>query len=184
MPGGILVGSAAMNRLATEGDATIRVLEVDGDHALGALSNLVIIVWRHRTFPTAVVRASLALRSLIAASPSVGIMQIAEVTTKAPDGPARAAIAKMLAEGKGHVACSSLVYLGTGFWMASARSFVTGLTALSRPGFPHVVFGRVDEAADWHARLLGTLTRASIESAVRTLTESLDRYGPPSRSEA
>jgi hypothetical protein len=172
-----------MNRPSAEGDAPVRVLEVDGDHALGVLGNLLVIVWRYRTNPPAVVRASLALRALIEANPSVGIMQIAEVTTKAPDGPARAAIAKMLAEGKGRVACSSLVYLGTGFWMASARSFVTGLTALSRPGFPHVVFGRVDEAADWHARLLGTTTRAGIESAVRVLTEALDRYGPPSRSD-
>ncbi|HEY2512587.1 MAG TPA: hypothetical protein VGI39_17085 [Polyangiaceae bacterium] len=173
-----------MNRPSAEGDdISVRILEVDGDHALGVLDNLLIIVWRHRTFPAAVSRASLALRALIEAHDSVGIMQIAEVTTKAPEGPARAAIGKMLADGKGHVVCSSLVYLGTGFWMASARAFVTGLTALSRPGFPHLVFGRVDEAADWHARLLGTMTRTGIASAVRTLTEALDRFGPPSRSE-
>lgn len=173
-----------MNRSSTEGDdSPVRLLEVDGDHAVGVVANLLVIVWRHRTFPAAVSRVSMALRALMEAHPSVGIIQVAEVTTKAPEGPARAAIAKMLAEGKGHVACSSLVYLGTGFWMASARAFVTGITALSRPGFPHLVFSHVEEAADWHSRLLGTTTRPAIVAAVRALTEALDRFGPPNRVE-
>jgi hypothetical protein len=172
-----------MNRRSVGGEGVpVRILETDADHALGVLGNLLVIVWRHRTLPAAVARASRALRVLISENGSVGILQIAEVTTKAPDGAAREAIAKMLAEGKGHVTCSSLAYLGTGFWMASARAFVTGLTTLSRPGFPHVVFGTIEEAAEWHARLLGTTTRASIRAAAQALTEALDRDGAPSRA--
>ena len=156
-------------------DATVRILEVDADHALGVLDNLLIVVWRDRTLSPALARVTLALRRLMEAHREVGILQVAEVSAKAPDAKAREEIAKLLALGKGRVACSSLVYMGTGFWMASARAFVTGLTALSRPGFPHVVFERIDEAADWHARLLGTTTRGEIDAAVRTMMAALDR---------
>jgi hypothetical protein len=168
----MLVASSAMNRSSADGP--VRILEVDADHALGTFENLLLIVWRHRTAPDALVRATLALRRLMDASPSVGIMQIVEASAKAPDSWAREGISKFLATGKDHVACSSLVYLGTGFWMASARAFVTGVVALKQPGFPHVVFGKVDEAAAWQAPRLGTMTRASIEGAVRGLTEALD----------
>jgi len=157
--------------------AALQTVEVDPDHAVGTLHDLLILVWRHETRPDAVLRASLALKALAAQHPKgVGLLQVAEVTTKPPDGPARRAVSQMLNDGQGSVLSSSLVYLGTGFWMASARAFVTGLTLLSKPAFPHVVFASVEEAAAWHARLLASdATRSAILGAVRHLTFALDQ---------
>jgi hypothetical protein len=163
----------------------LRVLEVDKDHAMGTWGNMLIIVWRGITYIPTIERCMVAMSELIAAYPAgIGLLQVAEMTAKPPDGAVRAAVARMLASGRDHVTSSSLVYSGTGFWMAACRAFVTGLTLLSRPGFPHEVFATVDEAANWHARLIpradGRFTgQREIADATYELTAILDRrFGP------
>jgi hypothetical protein len=161
------------------------VLEVDRNHAVGSWGNLLIIVWRGVTHIVALERATEYLAALIAAHPEgIGLLQVAEMTAPPPDGAVRQGVARMLASGRGHVTSSSLVYSGTGFWMAAARAFVTGLTMLSRPGFPHEVFATVDEAAQWHSRLLPRaderfMGQLEIAHATEELTTILDeRFGP------
>ena len=173
------------NPLRRPPEDRVRLVEADHDHAVGTLHNLLIIVWRRETLASAVERAAVILRVLLLRFPDgVGLLQVAEPTTTPPDSAARGALGKMLkegekGEGKKGIVCSAVVYTGTGFWMAAARAFVTGMTMLSKLGFPHVIFATVPEAADWHARLLSDehTSRGAILAAVQALTEAIDRVG-------
>jgi hypothetical protein len=159
----------------------LRVLEVDRDHAVATWANLMVIVWRGQTQPVAVLRAEKALEELMATyTDGVGLLQVAEPTAPPPDGASRAAVAKMLESGRGRITSSSLVYAGTGFYMAAARAFVTGLSLLTRAGFPHEVFATVPEAAEWHARLMPRAdgryaTQQDIVDTTAELTSILDK---------
>ena len=135
--------------------SAIRVLELDRDHAVGAGANVLAIIWRHHTTIAAIDRAERHLHALMADYPDgVGLLQLAEPTATPPSGVTRAALAAMLKSGSPGIKSSSLVYAGTGFHMAAARAFVTGLRMLTSFSFPHEIFATVDQAADWHARLL------------------------------
>src|SRR5690606_30899909 len=136
-------------------------------YAVATCGNMVVIIWRGQTLVAAVARArSVLVETLAHGSGKFGLMQVVEQGAPPPDSAARDALADLLAAGRGRLACSSLVYPGTGFWAAAARAFVTGLTMLARPGFPHVAFATAAEAADWHVQHLadqpGTPSRADI----------------------
>jgi hypothetical protein len=80
------------------------------------------------------------------------------------------------------VACSGIVFEGTGFKMAAVRAIVTGLTMLARPEFPHLVFADVQEASKWMcARLpsLGASGEIGIWSAVNELRDLIGRLPVP-----
>src|SRR5689334_5080604 len=158
----------------------IEVLEVLEAHAFATWRNMLILVWRHRTEATAVRRARGHLIELTKRYPyGIGLMQVATPEAEPPDADARGAITDMLAAGRGGVVCSSVIYGGTGFWMASVRALVASVAMLARPGFPHQVFATVEEAADWHSRLLPTVesptpTRLEISRAADALVAAMD----------
>jgi len=154
-PGMPPTSGSIVQRVRTTPPPPIDVLEVRDAHAFAYWRNMLILVWRRETDSSAVRRARHHLIELIKRHPDgVGLMQVALPEAEPPDSDARGAITDMLAAGRGTVACSSVIYGGTGFWMASVRALVAGVAMLARPGFPHQVFATVDEAADWHARLL------------------------------
>jgi hypothetical protein len=163
----------------------IQIHVVDERYAVATCGNMVVIAWRGETRVAAVARAkSILLDAFSRGHGKYGLMQFVERTAPPPDGEARDALGGMLAAGRGYITGSSLVYPGTGFWAAAARAFVTGLQLLARPGFPHVTFPTVGEAADWHRQLLvneeATPTRADIcESVARIQAafEQLDLRG-------
>jgi hypothetical protein len=149
------IDTSSVHTVGANPSPELEILEMRSAHAFGSWRNMLIIVWRHETASAAVRRAKNHLLEMRKAYPhGIGLMQVAQPQAKPPDAATRAAIGDFLAAGRGAVACSSVVYGGTGFWMASFRALVAGVTMLARPGFPHHVFESVEEAADWHARLL------------------------------
>lgn len=163
-------------------------LQVSADHAIGSWRNVLLVVWRVHTTVEAVLQAHAALARLKREYPQgVCIFQVAETTAKAPDADARAALAKMLAAPDGVVISSSVVYAGTGFFLAAVRALVTGLTMLSRPKFPHLVFATKEEAADWHSQFVRSLVgrglhKDALLAAVEQLLSAFDsrEVGPSS----
>lgn len=130
-----------------------RVHHVEKNAAVATHGRMMQIMWRGQTTVEAVHRARQILLGLVADRPTaLGLMQVVELNSPPPDAAAREALADLLAAGKGFITCSSLVYPGTGFWAAAARAFVTGLTMLARPGFPHEIFPTTERAAEWHAQ--------------------------------
>jgi hypothetical protein len=162
---------------------SIEVVEVRTNHGFATWRNMLLVIWRYETDADAVRRARIALIELKKRFPNgIALMQVAEADAKPPDPDARGAIAELLAAGRDSVACSSLVYGGTGFWMASVRALVAGVAMLARPGFPHQVFATVDAAADWHSRLVPPVdadgrspTKNEIRAALDSLGRLLDR---------
>lgn len=133
----------------------LQIHAADARHAVATRGNMVFIAWRGETLVSAISNARKVLvQALMQRYASYGLMQYVEQGAPPPDTAARHALADMLTAGQGRLVCSSLVYPGTGFWAAAARAFVTGVNLLARPGFPHVVFPTVQEAAQWHTQLL------------------------------
>lgn len=162
---------------APAGGAAIHV--ADGEYAVASLGNMVFIAWRGETRVAAIANAKRILVQTIAQRYTrYALMQYVEQGAAPPSAAARSALAEMLIAGRGRIVCSSLVYPGTGFWAASARAFVTGLNLLARPGFPHVVFSTVQEAARWHVQRLekeAVLTQEDICKSVDAMRAALDR---------
>jgi hypothetical protein len=158
-----------------EDDLQIRA--VDEQHAVATRGNMILIVWRGETRLSAIANAKrILLDTLGRGYDSYGLMQLVEAGAPPPNGAARNALAHMLAAGRGSITCSSLIFPGNGFFAAAARSFATGLTLLARPGFPHVVFPTVQEAAEWHTQLLsGVPTSTDICMTVNHMHAALDR---------
>jgi hypothetical protein len=159
------------------GDAQIHV--ADAQYAVATRGNIVFIAWRGETSVAAVENAKrILIQALTQRHASYGLMQYVEQGAPPPGTAARTALADMLTAGRGRLVCSSLVYPGTGFWAAAARAFVTGLNLLARPGFPHVIFPTVQDAAKWHTQLLEkepVLTQVDICKSVDDLRSALDK---------
>lgn len=134
---------------------TLKIHVVDGQHVVATHANMIFIGWRGETRLPAIADAKkILLETFAGTKGACGLMQFVEVGTPPPSSAARAALADMLACGRGRIVCSSLIFPGTGFFAATARAFVTGLTLVARPGFPHTVFPAVHAAAEWHIQLL------------------------------
>ena len=164
----------------------VQIHAADARHALATRGNMVFIAWRGETLVSAITNAKRVLgQALMQRYTSYGLMQYVEQGAPPPDTAARNALADMLTAGRGRLVCSSLVYPGTGFWAAAARAFVTGLNLLARPGFPHVVFPTVRDAAQWHIQLLAkepVLTHADICKTIDDLCAALDKARAAAKS--
>lgn len=150
----------------------LETVHVDDKHAVGVWRNDVLVIWRGETEARAVERLRGVLnRVAMQQGMKLGILQYV-----LPDAPiptskeVREQLALMLQEARRTVACSAMVAPGTGFRIAAGRAMVTGLTMLVRPGFPHVVFSTLEEAAEWQSRLL---PRSTV--LVPTATEIVSR---------
>jgi hypothetical protein len=74
---------------------------------------------------------------------------IANGGVKLPDEDVRVAAAREMDRVRRLNRCAATVIEGTGFWAGAARSVVTAINLLGRPGFPTRVFGDVRTAAEW-----------------------------------
>jgi hypothetical protein len=149
-------------------------------HAIGSYRNVVIVLWRGETTLSAVAQLREVLRELIAEYPEgIGLIQVVETSAPPPDAVARKAIARLLAQERGYLKGSALVFEEGGFRMAAVRAIVSGIATLARPGYPHVVFATVLEAADWLVELLpaasgGWAYAGGVVQAVERLRHTLD----------
>lgn len=157
----------------------VQIHAVDARYAVATRGNMIFIAWRGETLVSAISTAKKVLvQALMQRYTCYGLLQYVEHGAPPPDTAARSALADMLTAGQQRLVCSSLVYAGTGFWAAAARAFVTGLNLLARPGFPHVIFPTVQQAAQWHVQLLEkepVLTHADICKTVDEMRAALDK---------
>jgi len=75
------------------------------------------------------------------------VLTIVEASATLPDAKPRQAIAEMFRRGEDWIQASALIFEATGFFAATIRSVVTGITLAAKQKFPHRVFDRVDPAA-------------------------------------
>lgn len=159
-------------RLNDTPDPALRVVHTDYDHAKGLAYNLVLLVWRRRTLPEPY-RAAMSLATAHAQKHpgGVGVMQVVEVDAVPPEAEARKAFSEFMKwPGVAHF---SVTHEGSGFKAASVRAIVSGVTALSRPNFPHSVHSSVADASSWAAAqnrgVSGITDARAIERALQSL---------------
>jgi hypothetical protein len=133
----------------------LEIVEDDSDHAIGVWHNSVFAIWRGETTQQSVAHLAMILfRVHQTERANVGLLQYVAPDASVPSKDTRDALANLLREARGRVACSAVVAPGTGFRIAAGRAVVTGIAMLARPGFPHQVFSTLEEAAEWQSRLL------------------------------
>lgn len=174
--------SASARHLASHGTAPgvqdLRLEPYDDAHGVGTWRNLLVAVWRTETRAPAVERVSRVLGALAATHGDVALLQVVEAGATAPDGEARRGISAMLKEHASVLRCSAVVYEGDGFRAATLRAVVTGISLLSKPSYPHVVFGSTITAINWTARHFshdGPIWAEQARNAVGELRSSIER---------
>jgi hypothetical protein len=152
----------------------VTVCRMNSDHVVGITDGLAVAFWRYHTNAVDVPElAAAARRAQQACGKRVALIQVVPESAITPDGPARAALAKMLRELDGVVSSSAIVHEAEGFRAAMIRSIVTGLATLSQPAFPHRVFARVGEAAAWMSTIGGVARPERIAQAVSQVRSHL-----------
>lgn len=161
----------------TPGLQELELAAHDEAHAVATWRNLLIAVWRTETRAAAVERVSQVLGMLAVRHRDVALLQVVEAGATAPDADARRVISRMLKEHADVIRCSAVVYEGDGFRAATLRAVVTGIALLSRPPYPHVVFGSTIAAINWTARHFshdGLVWAEQARNAVGELRSELD----------
>ncbi|MEO8180754.1 MAG: hypothetical protein ABI895_18120 [Deltaproteobacteria bacterium] len=145
----------------------VTVCRSNSDYVVGFTNGLAIAFWRHETLAEYVGELqATAVRARKACGQPIALIQVVPPGSITPDGRARAALVQMLRELKNVVSYSAIVHEAEGFRAAMIRSIVTGVAALSNPGFPHRVFAKLPEAAGWIGENHALLSPELISSAV------------------
>lgn len=152
----------------------VTICRTNSDCVFGFARGVAVAFWRFHTNAQDVLELeATASQARKASGQPVALIQVVPASAITPDAEARAALARMLRNLYGSVSHSAIVHEAEGFRAAMIRSIVTGVAALSNPGFPHRVFGRLPEAVAWisqenprlGARKL-TMTVARVRAAI------------------
>jgi len=128
----------------------VTICRSNSDYVVGFGRGFAVAYWRYHTNAEYVPELeAAALRAHKAFGGSIGLIQVVPASAITPDSRARGALVQMLRSLNGFVSHSAIVHEAEGFRAAMIRSIVTGVAALSNPGFPHRVFAEVPEAANW-----------------------------------
>lgn len=145
----------------------LEVTHKNSDCAIGFTSGVAVAFWRLHTKAADVLELQRAAGQAFEVSgTSIALVQIVLSSALAPDSYARAALAHMLTTLHGRVSHSAIVHEGEGFRAAMIRSIVTGVVALSNPGFPHRVFSTLAESVTWMTKADQRLDAAKINLTV------------------
>jgi hypothetical protein len=145
----------------------VTVCRGNPDYVVGYARGVAIAFWRYNTNAEYVAELeATAVRAHKAFGERIGLIQVVAGSAITPDGRARGALAQMLKSLNGIVSHSAIVHEAEGFRAAMIRSIVTGVAALSNPGFPHRVFAEVPEAAGWMSQCNDRLNIVRIVSGV------------------
>lgn len=140
-------------RFSQDPRSDVELFHVDQDLIVGGAGRLVVLVWRRRTTIEGVrVCREYVARRCVRKGDDFAIMSIVEAKATLPDSQARHAIAEMLQNGDRCFQISGLVFEGTGFFAATIRSVVTGITLMAKQNYPHRVFDSVASAARFFER--------------------------------
>lgn len=157
----------------------LQTASVTSIHAVGTTANIGLAIWRGETTVEGVQDMARALEDLHVSYPRIGLIQVVERNAPPPSATSRKAIAELLAGMSDSLASSALVFEETGFKMAAVRAIVSGITAIARPPYPHIIFSMAESAADWTCKMASsralTLESDVILEALQSLRQELDR---------
>jgi hypothetical protein len=92
-----------------------------------------------------------------------------------PSSEARTALSNVLRHGVDAVLASAVVMEGDGFRASMVRSVATGLAVVARQPFPHRVFARTADAAEWIDLRLGGSAQHASAAEISVALEELRR---------
>lgn len=145
----------------------VAIARRNADCVIGFTNGVAVAFWRLHTHATDVLELQrVAGQAYDASGKPIALVQIVPGSALAPDGQARTALARMLANLHGRVSHSAIVHEGEGFRAAMIRSIVTGVVALSNPGFPHRVFSTLAESVTWMSQSDSRFDASKITSTV------------------
>lgn len=148
----------------------VEITRVNSDCVLGFGAGVAIALWRYETTGADVLELQkTAERAHAAAGQPIALIQVVAASAIPPDAQVRTALGRMLASLLGRVSHSAIVHETEGFRAAMIRSIVTGLVALSNPGFPHRVFSTVEESVSWMTSGNANLQRAKLLLAIESV---------------
>jgi hypothetical protein len=152
----------------------VTICRGNGDYVVGFARGFAVAYWRYHTSAEYVPELEAAARRAHKAfGAPIGLMQIVPASAITPDSRARTALVQMLRSLNGIVSHSAIVHEAEGFRAAMIRSIVTGVAALSNPGFPHRVFAEVPEAANWMSQGHEALNAVHIVSSADRIRGSI-----------
>ncbi len=102
----------------------------------------------------------------------IGIFSFCETEFEIPGAEVRRHGAKLQREMSGLVTASAVVVDGAGFWASAAISVINTIAILARSSSPARVFGEIQDAAAWMARVMPLDARALVEATNRLRTET------------
>jgi hypothetical protein len=162
--------------------SSVTICRSNTDCVIGIAEGVAVAVWLHHTNVEDVAELGRAVRKARrGASESVRLVQVVPRTAITPDARVRAALASMLRGLKGIVPYSVILFEAEGFRAAMIRSIVTSITSLSSPGFPHRVFGNLQDAAAWMCSGDATPSARQIEEVVQRVRSAVIGTGRSER---
>ena len=154
----------------------VSVEAIDENHAVGRAAPVVICLWRHETTVE-------AIRGLgkVAARAELGsaLLTVVELGAAVPSSAARDELGRVFASLADTIACSALVFEGTGFVAAGVRAIATTIAQVSRAPFPHRVFSSVEQAGAWLETFDVGVSTAKLVDAVGIVRSALDAREAP-----
>jgi hypothetical protein len=133
-----------------------RVWASDRDHVIVSCDRFFTMIWQRETRLDAVNSANRFVTQFAESlwPARFCLLTLVEADAPLPTSGARAGLAHMLRANADYLVSSAVSFEGSGFRAAAVRGVATGIAVMSNHQFPHRVFARVDEAADWLVRAL------------------------------
>ena len=154
--------------------AEIRLLRSEATHSIAFTGRALVVFWKTETREQAVNELSSMIAGLAAECGPVGLLQVIDDHAIPPESATRAALARMLKNNETRIIASAVVFEGAGFRASVVRSIVIGISMLSRPQCPHMIFATANEGIAWlSARLSERRSSDHVASGMQLAVEQL-----------
>jgi hypothetical protein len=158
-----------------------RILTSDVHHRTGIWGPLFFVVWigEVEVSTTELIQARLRAHASTLPTKRAALFTIVEETAPLPSSSGRTALSNILRNCTDDVFASAVVMEGDGFRASAVRSVATGLSIVARQPFPHRVFRKVQDGAQWICSCFEGVTRPTVNGvygAVTTLREGTVRH--------
>jgi len=163
---------SARTVVAQRAPTTFQLVDIDEDHVKGIASNMLYLVWRFETRPSAF-RGVLQLARELGARfrEGIGVCHVVEVEAFRPNAETRELFLRLWPEAP--VKHYSVIHEGTGFKAASVRAIVAHTHARACRNCAHAVHRTVRDAAHWHAHQQARLGINNPPSAIAHVITSM-----------
>jgi hypothetical protein len=134
-----------------------RILSSDVNHRTATWGPLFFVVWMGDVEVRITEQIQTRLRAHAGTLPSgrTALFTVVEETAPLPSSERRTALSNILRYCTAEVFASAVVMEGDGFRASAVRSVATGLSLVARQPFPHRVFRRVQDGAQWICSCFG-----------------------------